>query len=144
MPSSKFILITSQFSNLCNSSIVPIDVAFTDLVSVTQSCMAQTFSTVVQCLFFYPSWGVFTRLKTLFNVFTTGTTYTVCSSYIWSQLVKKTNFTWPPVYRMYIEVGIFIAQCTLCTFLAWVDLAGSKCSSLSLFADWSVIHHPED
>ena len=51
MPSSKFLLLTSQFSNF-NSSIVPIVVTFTDFVFVMQSCMAQTLSTVVHCLFF--------------------------------------------------------------------------------------------
>jgi len=58
--------------------------------------------------------------------------------------VKKANFAWFPVHRVYAKVGIFVAQCALSTLPVWIDLTSPEGPGLSLFTDWCMVCHPED
>jgi len=60
-----------------------------------------------------------------FNILTTGPADSVCFRHTWSQSVKKANFVWFPGHRVYIKVGIFIAQCALSTLPVWMDQAAT-------------------
>jgi len=55
--------------------------------------------------------------------------------------VKKANFAWFPVHRVYIKVGIFIAQCALSTLLVSMDLTSPECPGLPFLRTgvWSII-----
>jgi len=73
-----------------------------------------------------------------FNILTTGPADTICFRCTWSQSVKKANFAWFPVHRVYIKVGILIAQCALSTLPVWMDLTSPEFPGLSTGV-WSVI-----
>ena len=92
----------------------------------------------------HPSRGIFTYMYSLFNILTTGLADTVCFGHTWSQSVKKANFAWFPVHRVYIKVGIFIAQCALSTLPVWMDLTSPECPGLSLITELCMVCHPED